>query len=64
MTVKGFQFHSAIGGYHYFQKKLEPEATQQLDCAHKADNPDYYFAMKTWIRGRNDRIVGHSPMEI
>ena len=59
MAVKLFEFNSAVRGYHYFQKYWEPEANQELDCAHVADNPYDYFAIKTCTRGSNGRTVGH-----
>ena len=64
MAVKFFEFNSAVRGYHYFQKYWEPEANQELDCAHEADNPYDYFAIKTCTRGSNGRTVGHLPMGI
>lgn len=63
MAVILFEFHSAVRGYHYFHKYLEPKSNQELDCAHEVDNPYDYFLIKTCKRGRNDRTVGHLNME-
>ena len=64
MAVKFFEFNSVVRGYHYFQKCWEPEANQELDRAHEADNPYDYFAIKACTRGSNGLTVGHLPMEI
>ena len=60
MAVKLFGLSSAVRIYHYFQKYWEPEANQELDCAHKVDNPYDYFAIKTCSRGSN----GITPYKI
>lgn len=64
MTAKIFEFNSAVRGYHYFKKYWEPIENEELDCAHEADNPYDYFAIKICSRGSNSRTVGHLPMEI
>ena len=64
MTVKIFEFHSAVLDYHDFQKYWELVPNQQLDRTHEVDNPYDYSEIKICTRGRNGSTVGYSPMEI
>ena len=51
MTVKIFEFHSAVLDYHDFQKYWELVANQQLDRIHEVDNHYDYFEIKICTRG-------------
>ena len=64
MTVKIFEFYSAVRDYDDFKKYWEPVANQQFDSAHEVDNPYDYFEIKTCTRGRNGHTARYSPMEI
>ena len=64
MSVKLFEFHSAVRGYHCFQKYWVPEAKQDLDRTHGVDYPYNYFAIKTCARGTKGRTAGHLPMNV
>ena len=61
MSVKLYNYPSAVGGYYYYRNYWQPVVAEELNCMYKRDNPFDLFAIA--IKKTTGEIEGHLPME-